>query len=335
LKGTKLKTAATILTAVVLTVLAGCEPAAREKELLSEGKELLTVDFQDGRTLRYKFVSSREITINLDMTGKASKSGRSTADKSSESMEMVMAYRPIEIDPYGLTTVKATCESVKIARSKGPRRDAVQSLAGKTFTLAVGPTGRIEDYSQLDELLKEIGKKAFRTNTDRGRIKEPDMIGDIVASQWFLWDATSSLKNPSKGVGAGQSWKSKLSLPTPMVMRKARDVTYRLDEIRQSEKGRLAVISSSYQQADSAPRSWPIPYSGRFQMPGTFGFYRNYKILSLEGQGEELFNIDAGRTEQYKQQYQMQLSASLLLPLSGVNPKITIKQNLTMMLLEN
>jgi len=120
-----------------------------------------------------------------------------------------------------------------------------------------------------------------------------------------------------------------------MVMRKARDVTYRLDEIRPGEKDRLAVISSTYKIADSAPNDWPIPYSGTFQVAGAFGFYRNYRVLDLQGGGEELFNIDAGRVEQYEQHYQLQLSASLMLPLSGVNPKITIKQNLTMKLLEN
>ena len=321
-----------ILTALVLSILAGCKPTAGEEELLGEPGELLTVDFQAGQTLRYKFVSGREITVDWDTTAKASRSRRPVSDKSSESLEIIMAYTPIEIDPYGLTTVKAVCESVKVARSKGPGRDAVESLAGRTFTLAVGPTGKIEDYSQLDELLKEIGKKAFRANTD---IKEPDMIGDVVATQWFLWDAVSSIKKPSQGLIVGQSWKSKLSVPTPMVMRKARDVTYRLDEIRPGEKGRLAVISSSYEIADSAPREWPIPYSGTFQVAGAFGFYRNYQVLSLQGRGEELFNLDAGRTEQYKQQYEMQLKTSLLIPLPGVNPKITIKQNLTMNLLED
>jgi hypothetical protein len=120
-----------------------------------------------------------------------------------------------------------------------------------------------------------------------------------------------------------------------MVMRKARDVTYKLVEIRPGEKGRLAVIESSYEISDSAPRDWPIPYSGRFQVAGAFGFYRNYQVIDLQGKGEELFNLDVGRTERYNQQYQLQLSASLLMPLAGVNPKITIKQNLTMNLLED
>jgi hypothetical protein len=300
-----------------------------------EPGELLTVDFQPGQTLRYKFISSREIIVDLDATAQESRSGRTASDKSSESLEIIMAYIPIDIDPYGPTTVKAVCESAKVTRSKGPSRDAAESFAGKTFTISVGPTGMIEDYSQLDTLLKELGRKAFRANTGRGRIKEPDMIGDVIATQWFLWDAVSSIKNPSEGVTIGQSWTSKLSVPTPMVSRKARDVTYTLDEIRPSEKGRLAVISSTYKIAESAPREWPIPYSGRFQVAGTFGFYRNYQVLNLQGKGEELFNIDAGKTEQYQQQYQMQLSASLLLPLAGVNPKITIKQNLTMNLLED
>ena len=320
---------------IVLSFLAGCQFAPKEKGPSSESKEILTVDFQEGRTLRYKFVSSREMTVDWETPEKLARSGKQTSDKSSESMEMVVAYTPIEIESHGLTTVKATCESVKVSRSKGRHRDAVESLVGKTFEIAVGPTGKIEDYSQLDELTKEIGKKAFRAGTDDARTKEPDMIGDFVATQWFLWDAVSSVEVPSRGVSPGQSWTSKLSVPTPMVMRKARDVTYRLDEIRQSEKGRLAVISSSYKQAESAPRDWPIPYSGMFQMAGPFGFYRNYQLVNLQGQGQELFNIDAGRTEQYNQNYEIQLTASLLLPLAGVSPKITIKQNLTMKLIEN
>ena len=328
--------AAIIISATVtLTVLAGCKPATGRKELPGKQEEVLTVDFQPGQTLRYKFVSSREITVKLDAAVQTSRPGGAASDKSTESLEIIMAYTPIEIEPYGLTKVKATCESVKVARSKGPNRDAVENLAGKSYTFTVGPTGKIEDYSQLDQLLKELGKKAFRANTDQGRIKEPDMIGDVVATQWFLWNAVSSIEKPSQGVAVGQSWTSKLSVPTPMVMRKARDVTYRLDEIRPSEKGRLAVISSSYKIADSVPRDWPIPYWGTFQVAGAFGFYRNYKVVDLQGKGEELFNIDAGRIEQYKQQYELQLSASLLIPLSGVKPKITINQTLTTKLLED
>jgi len=330
-----LKRTPVVITVVLMTVLPGCEPGSGRKGPLGAGREFLTVDFEKGRTLRYKFVSSRDITVGWDAPETTARPGGRAGDKSSESMEVVMLYRALEVNHYGLTNIEAICESVKVSRSKGSRKDAVQSLAGKTFTLAVGPTGRIEDHSQLDKLLKQIGEKAFRTGTERGRIKEPDMIGDFVAWQWFLWDAISSIEKPSEGVTAGQSWKSKLSVPAPMVMRKARDVTYRLSEIRPSEKGRLAVIASSYQQADSVPQGWPIPYWGSFQMAGPFGFYRNYKILSLRGQGEELFNIDAGRTERYKQQYELQLSASLLLPLPGANPKITINQSLTMELLDD
>ena len=322
-------------TVILLTALAGCGPTDGVKRPLGAGREVLTVDFKPGRILRYKFVSSKDITIGWDAPKTKHRPGPNASDNSSESMEVVMIYRPVDIDPFGLTTIEAVCESVKVSRSKGPRTDAVQNLAGKTFKFTVGPTGRIEDYSQLDKLLKEIGQKAFRTGADGGRIKDPDMIGDFVATQWFLWDSISSIERPSKGVEVGQSWKSKLSVPTPMVSREARDVTYTLDEIRPSEKGRLAVIGSSYIAADSVPRSWPIPYWGSFQMKGAFGFYRNYKVLSLQGRGEELFNIDSGRTERYDQQYELKLSASLMLPLPGVNPKIKINQKLTMELLED
>ena len=348
-----MKTALTIFTALVLSVLAGCNGAAGEKELVIEEKrpavlekeppvwekKLLTVDFQKGQTLRYRFVSSRDITVDWEPTKSQSKSDKSKVDKSSESMTMVVAYTPIEIDPCGLTTIKATCESVKIRRSsrkdrRGASKDAVKSLSGKTFTFTVSPTGKIEDYSQLDKLVRQIGQKAFRPNTKRGKIKEPDMISDFIATQWFLWDSVSSREKADEEVAVGQTWTSKLSVPNPMVIRKARDVTYTIDEIRPTEKGRLAVIRSSYSPAKSFPRTWPNFYAGagKFQMSGMFGFLRGYKLLDLQGQGEELFNIDAGRIQQYNQHYQMQLDASLPLGIS-TKPLITVKQNLTMKIL--
>jgi len=299
-------------------------------------RKLLTVDFQEAQTLRYKFISSRDIVLDWDPTRVTSKPDKDTIKKSSESMEMVVAYTPVEIDPYGLTTIKATCEVVKANRSSpsGKRKDAVESFGGKTFTFTVTASGRIEDYSQLDKLIREVGQEVFRSKSGEGRIKDPDMIGDFIAAQWFLWDSVSSIKKASEGVSVGKTWKSKLSVPTPMVSRIAREVAYRLDEIRQTEEGQLAVIRSSYMLADSVPSSWPVPYYGRFQVAGQFGLLTDYKFLGLQGQGEELFNIDAGRIEQYKQQYQMEVDASFPMGVS-TKPRITIRQNLEMRLLEN
>ncbi|MCX5636219.1 MAG: hypothetical protein NTX52_00800, partial [Planctomycetota bacterium] len=338
-----MRTILILVAAVVLSVFGGCSGVGQKKALSSRQKNLsggpetlLTVDFQKGQTLQYRFVSNRDVDLDWEPGASASKSGRHASDKLSESMEMVMTYTPIEVNPYGLTTVKATCNSVKVTRSKGTggrggTKDAVESLPGKTFTFTVGPTGKIEDYSQLEKLIQEISKQAFRAEKNRGRIKEPDMISDFIATQWFLWDSVSSIPNPSEGVATKQSWKSKLSIPAPMpvMLRKAREVTYTLDEVRQVEKERLAVIKSSYQAAESAPKSWPLPYSGSFQMAGTFCFLRGYKVIDLQGQGEELFNIDLGRIERHSQQYQVQLEASMPMGIN-VNPRITIKQTLTM-----
>lgn len=322
----------------VLSIFAGCGPDTVGKKLDSDGRKFLTVDFHKDQTLRYKFVSSR--TIELDWGSKKGTSKTNRPDTSFESMEMVVAYTPVDIDPYGLTTIRANCETVKVNRTSGRSRkkakiDAVKSFEGETFTLKVAPTGKIEDRSELDELFREIGKKAFRIRNKHEKIKDPDMIGDIVALQWFLWDSISSIEKPADGVSVGQMWTSQLSVPAPMVMRKARDVTYTLAEIRPTEKGQMAVITSSYSAAKTVPNSWPIPYSGSFLVSGMFGFLRNYRIIELSGQGEELFNIDLGRTEKYEQQYQMRISASLSMPLGGVRPKITIKQKLTMQLLED
>jgi len=325
------------LTTITLTVLAGCNGITGAKKPLSTESTLLTVDFQRGLTLRYKFVSHRDIELDWGPTKSGPKSDKNRVAKSSEAMEMVVAYTPIEVDPYGLTTIKATCKSVKVRRipRKSRRKDAVKNITGKTFTFTVSPTGKIEDCSQLEALICEIGEKAFQPDSKRGKIKEPDMIDDFIATQWFLWDSVSSIEKPAEGVSVGQTWNSKLPVPNPMVIRKARDVTYTLGEIRQTEKGQLAVIHSSYSPSESILRTWPNPYSGAgmFRMSGTFGFLRGYKVLDLQGHGEELFNIDAGRTEQYNQQYQVQMEAFLPLPVS-VNPRITIKQKISMQLLE-
>ena len=324
-----MRTKSTILTFAAISLLAGCTSTTGKRTLL-------TVDFQKDRTLRYKFISGRDIDVILDPSeAKADKSG---TQKYTETMEMVVAYTPIETDPYGLTVIKALCESAKASRGKRSSgrhspKDAVESLPGKTFTFTVSPAGRIEDYSELEKLIRQTGEKAFRPNTGSDRIKEPDMISDFIASQWFLWDSVSSIKNPAQGVAIGQTWNSRLSVPTPMVMRKARDVTYTLAEIRRTKKGRLAVIRSSFSLAESVPGNWPIPYSGTFQMAGTFGFFRGYKVLDLKGQGEELFNIDTGQTEQYNQQYLMNLEASFPIAV-GPTSRMTINQSLTMQLLE-
>jgi len=334
-----LKSALTFFTVVFLSILAGCAPKFEGKEKLAGERKLITVDFRMGQTLRYRFITHKDIEVNWGPTRRGSKRGKDKIDKSSESMDMVVAYIPVKVDPYGLTTIKANCRSLKVSRTssgtdrRGTSKDAVESFRGKSFTFTVDPTGKIEDYSQLDKLIKKVGKKAFRPKGKAGRIKETDMIGDFTATQWFLWDSVSSIEKAAEGVYVGQSWKSKLPIPTPMVTRRARDVAYTLDEIRQTENGQLAVIRSSYSLAESVPRGWPVPYSGKFQMSGKFGFLRRYNFLDLQGQGEELFNIDASRTERYNQQYQVQIEASF--PMGIItNPRITIKQKITMELLK-
>ncbi|MFC1675717.1 hypothetical protein ACFL3G_01480, partial [Planctomycetota bacterium] len=108
-----------------------------------------------------------------------------------------------------------------------------------------------------------------------------------------------------------------------------------LKEIRETADANFAVIESSFSASDSVPADWPKPYPpGGFQMRGPFGFYRNYKILELSGKGTELFDIDRGVIKSYNHQYKMKLSASLMIPLSDINPRITITQKHSMQLLK-
>ncbi len=336
-----------IVAVFVLAVTAGCLPPGSlqnaektdktEKQKLSRGKEeFLSVDFQKDQTLRYKFVSSRDVNVDWG----PSKTGSKQSAPSTESLEMEVAYAPVEINPYGLSTIKATFESSRVMRNpqKTKYMDAAEYFSGKSFTFKVSPSGKIEDYSELEDLIHQAGERAFRPKKDNGRVKEPDMIEDVIATQWFLWDSISSIPKATEGIKIGQSWKSKLPMPAPLLLRKTRDVTYTLSEIRKSKKGRLAVIQSTYAAGETAPVAWPSPYSGSFQMSGPFGFLtmfcKGFNITTLQGQGEELYNMDLGRTEQYKQEYDVRLDG-ISTGLMGANPVITIKQILTMQLLEN
>ncbi len=384
-------------------LLVGCGSSERGTGAVADtgkeatgGRVFLTVDFQPGQTLRYKFTSKKNIAVDWDPNAAAN---ANHVQEQSETFEMVIAYTPVEVDLYGVSTIRAAVESVKAVRTGGPGArnfgtDAVESAQGKSFTLKVDPRGKIVDAAELTALIQEMGKQAFRAGTAMGRIKEPDMIGDFIASQWFLWDAQSSIERPAEGVAVGQTWRSQLPVPTPMIMRRARNVVYKLDEVRQdvagsSWRGRpalasrgypglalsdhdasvvpqvqgqdalatgrqgqdalatgrqgrdalatpggatgsFAVITSSYAPADSTPAGWPIPYSGRFQMSGTFGFLGPYEVLGLEGTGTELFDLKTGCLEQRQEKYVLRVRAGL--PPLGIkaNPHIRIDQTLTM-----
>lgn len=303
--------------------IAGCDTPVSEKTLFS-------VDFNKDEAVRYRFISER--TIDTNWNPDEQKPG--TSKITSESIDMVIKYVPVEVNPYGITTIEAYCESIKASISGSSRKDAAETIAGKSFKITVGPNGKIHDRTELVKVIQEAGKSAFRKD---GNIKDPDLIEDFAATQWFLWDSVSSIEKPIAGLKVGQKWQSKLPVPNSMVIRPVRDVTYKLAEIRQTDNGRIAVITSTYELADSVPEDWsPLPWSGRFQLAGQFGFFRSMfqglNVTSIEGQGEELFNIDLGRTESYEQSYKVKIKTGGS-PLPGADPIIAIEQRISMQLL--
>jgi len=327
-----LKKIAALIAVVVLTILSGCaEPIS--------SADFFTVDFEKGQTLRYEIVSNRHISIGWKQSEDERKRRPSKPENYYEFAKMVFSYKPIEVNPYGFTTIEAKCESAEVSRysrrNKGGKgRDALQSVVGRTFTILVGPNGKLKDLADVERVARIGGKKAFRTRRNGGRVKEPDMVGDFIATQWFLWDSISSIDNPDRGVEPGQQWQSQLSVPLPMIVKQARNVTYSLDKVEETEQGRIAIIKSEYSYAPTIEGNWPIPYpDGSVRMSGTFGFLRDYKVLGLSGEGTEQFNITKGRTKSYHQKYTIQLEASMPISISA-KPLIDIEQNLKMKLLK-
>jgi hypothetical protein len=164
------------------------------------------------------------------------------------------------------------------------------------------------------------------------------MVRDFIATQWFLWDPISTIENPADGVSEGQTWHSQLSVPLPMLVRTARDVTYNLQEIRENEQSKSAVIKSTYSLGELIPDKWLFPYKGQFMMSGQFGFFSRYTVLSLEGTGQMIFDIDAGRIESHTQNYNVEIETFFPMPLGDgevQNPKIKIRQRISTQYLED
>jgi hypothetical protein len=321
---------------VSVAIIGGCGPA--QKSAMAPRKTLLTVDFKPEQALKYKFVSSRNMIVDWGpMKGDDPK--KTKINKSSESLEMVVSYTPVAVDPYGVSTIRADCISANVKRTSESARpqnwqEAAETFTGKSWTFTVDARGKMVDSSQFVDVLRQAGQRTFRPDRSRGIIKDPDMLYDVIAMQWFLWDSISSRTNSTKSVAVGDKWKSVLPAPATMFLFAARDTNYTLAEIRvQDANNRIAVIDSNYSLRWPNPPEWPVPYTETFQMSGIFGFLRDYKMSDLQGHGQELFNIDKGQTENYSQSYTMRASASLPMGLGGVNPKITIDQNLTMELL--
>jgi len=119
-----------LIAALVVGIIAGCTPA--QKSALNSKRTRFTVDFKPDQPLKYKFVSSREMAVDWgpSRVGDANK-----INSSSESLEMVVSYTPVTVDPYGISTIRANCEFARVKRTSArPQnwKEAAESFAGKS-----------------------------------------------------------------------------------------------------------------------------------------------------------------------------------------------------------
>lgn len=316
-----------IVVVCLCVIIGGCQEQ-------SQTQNWLLVSFEKNVPVTYHFISDRQITIDLTTSDTSKKSKPQTM---SEKLDMVITYTPTDVDPFGLTTLVARCQSAKVTRSSLSGRqaanDAMENLAGKEFTFKLSPTGEIADDTDLERIIKELGETAFsESGNDSRRIKNPDMISDFIAMQWHLWDSTSTIKEPLAGMKPGQTWQVRqwVPWPAPIPNLPARLTTYTLDSfITKENQPREAKITSTYELADTAEQPFPRPYEGNFQMRGLMGFLRNYQFLSLEGSGTQIFNMDKGLIESDQQHYVMNVNAAFMLPLGDSLPVLTIDQKIT------
>lgn len=161
------------------------------------------------------------------------------------------------------------------------------------------------------------------------------MIMDFIAMQWRIWDSIARIKEPLKGLKKGQEWDSKLLAPMPFVSKIGRDVKYKFAGVVESNNVSYAKIVSSYKLSSAPPAGVDMPYSGSFYMRGTFGFLRGYRVQSIEGGGQQLYDIKRGLIKSDSQHYNAKVSASIFgLGSDTIEPNIEVDQTITMTLVE-
>lgn len=270
--------------------------------------------------------------MEIRLTG--DKPERTQSHTVNESLDLVMEYRAIESNPFGLSVVEGKCVSAKVSRdslrgtSTGKTHDVAEDLTGRSFRFTITPTGRIEDYSELNKLVKELGAKSFVEGVKAPTaVKDPDMLTDFIAMQWYLWDCSATVKNPSAGVQTGKDWKALQLLMLPLPLPVGRETTYRLVETQDQTVPKKAIIGSSFAITDKEVPNWPKPYEGVFNLKGSlFAVMRNYRFNTLEGSGTTVMNLDQGFLESDEQQWKVGITAEFLLPLGSSLPQITVDQ---------
>lgn len=311
----------------VCLCLAGCEPAVRQEKK----PNWLLINFKENAPVTYHFVSDRQITI--DLTGGESER-KSRPQKIAEQLDLVITYTPTDVDPFGLTHIVAKCRSAKVTRlsvsGRPNAKDAMENLAGKTYTFSLSPTGEIVDDADLNRIIRELGDTAFDRSANR-RIKNPDMIIDFIAMQWHLWDSTSTIEEPLTGMEPGQTWQVRqwIPWPAPIPNMPMRLTTYKLDDfITEEGQPKKARLTSTYTLADPVKKQFPPPYEGMFQMRGIMGFLRSYNFVALDGSGTQIFNMEEGMIEREEQHFVLDVTAAFLLPLGDSKPVLKVDQNI-------
>lgn len=315
--------------AVIITILlyllclGGCQESERT---------ILVVKFKNDSSLKYRMVSDRKVEIDLDGS-----EGKAKPSMVSEKLELVMSYAPVgQVDPYGITTMKATCGSAKVTRKSSAGRvlpDVAEELTGRSFNFTISPTGKVLDYSEMDALVFELGKRSIIEAGTQGRIKHPDMVADFIALQRHLWDSVASVDQGSRGAKDGQRWKTLEYIPLPIPVRATKETTYTLAggvdrQVDPEGAERKVEIRSTLALSKEKIMDWPRLYEGSFRMRGMFGFLRNYRFISLEGTGVQIFNVDAGVVESDEQEYRVLMEASLPMALNADPPLLTVDQKM-------
>lgn len=251
---------------------------------------LLLGALQDGKVdLRWKFQKGQELRYRISQLTTIDAAGLTVE----QSMRTTYLYAVSEVDEKGTATLAVKYEAVAVKASglqdldfdsekhkevpADPTAQLVSRLVGQSFTLKLGPSGKVLEVKGFDRILDALFKEGAddpQQALQREALKQAYSDESIQSMMQMMF-----MPLPETPVGTGDSWKTELAFQMPVAGKARLAGTSRLAgleraEARLEQEWKLETVPP--EDADKNPMAGLV------------------KLNSVKGKGRAAFSTERG-----------------------------------------